>query len=63
MGRQGAAQFCPHIPPHSFPGQALVCAPSRHAGIRAGEIGSLMFGGGGHVPGLELVRLAIPHRV
>ena len=58
-----AAQFCQHIPPASFPGQALVCALYRHAGIRAVEIGSLMFGGGGHVPDLELVRLAIPRRV
>lgn len=58
-----AAQFCPHIPPVNFPGQALVCALYRHAGIRAVEIGSLMFGGGGHAPDLELVRLAIPRRV
>ncbi len=58
-----AAQFCPHIPPHQFPGQALVCALYRHAGIRTVEIGSLMFGGGGHAPDLELVRLAIPRRV
>ena len=58
-----AAQFCPHIPAVNFPGQALVCALYRHAGIRAVEIGSLMFGGGGHVPDLELVRLAIPRRV
>ncbi len=40
-----------------------MCAPYRHAGIRTVEIGSLMFGGGGHVPDLELVRLAIPRRV
>ncbi len=58
-----AAAFCPHIPPERFPGQALVCALYRHAGIRAVEIGSLMFGGEGHVPEMELVRLAIPRRV
>ena len=39
-----AAAFCPHIPPQQFPGQAVVCALYRHAGIRAVEIGSVMFG-------------------
>ncbi|MBU0717052.1 MAG: tryptophanase, partial [Planctomycetes bacterium] len=58
-----AASFCPHIPPANFPGQAVVCALYRHAGIRAVEIGSLMFGGEGRVPGMELVRLAMPRRV
>lgn len=59
-----AAAFCPHIPPAQFPGQALVVALYRHAGIRGVEIGSLMFGGPGHSPpALELVRLAFPRRV
>jgi tyrosine phenol-lyase len=58
-----AASFCPHIPPEEFPGQAVVCALYRHAGIRAVEIGSLMFGAGGRKPDMELVRLAIPRRV
>jgi tryptophanase len=58
-----AASFCPHIPPEEFPGQAVVCALYRHAGIRAVEIGSLMFGAGGRTPDMELVRLAIPRRV
>jgi tyrosine phenol-lyase len=59
-----AAAFCPHIPPSQFPGQALVVALYRHAGIRGVEIGSVMFGGGGHAPpDLELVRLAFPRRV
>lgn len=58
-----AKHFCPHIPPAEFPGQALVCALYRHAGIRAVEIGSVMFGYGGHTPAMELVRLAIPRRV
>ncbi|MHC4697877.1 MAG: tryptophanase [Planctomycetota bacterium] len=58
-----AAAFCPHIPRKNFPGQAVVCALYRHAGIRAVEIGSLMFGAGGETPDMELVRLAIPRRV
>ncbi len=58
-----AASFCPHIPPLEFPGQALVCALYRHAGIRAVEIGSVMFGRGNKPAALELVRLAIPRRV
>jgi tryptophanase len=64
-----AAAFCPHIPPEQFPGQALLCALYRHAGIRAVEIGSVMFGGADPETGaatrppLELVRLALPRRV
>jgi tyrosine phenol-lyase len=64
-----AAAFCPHIPPSQYPGQALVCALYRHAGIRAVEIGSVMFGrpdpatGGETHPAMELVRLAVPRRV
>lgn len=57
-----AAAFCPHIPAAQFPGQALVCALYRHAGIRAVEIGSVMFGASGQPP-MELVRLAVPRRV
>jgi tryptophanase len=64
-----AASFCPHIPSREFPGQALVCALYRHAGIRSTEIGSVMFGsvdpetGESVYPPMELVRLASPRRV
>jgi tryptophanase len=58
-----ALSFAPHIPRAQFPGQALVVGMYRHAGIRACEIGSVMFGRGGRVPPMELVRLAIPRRV
>jgi tryptophanase len=58
-----AAAFAPHIPREQFPGQALVAGMYRHAGIRACEIGSVMFGKAGQRPPMELVRLAIPRRV
>jgi tryptophanase len=64
-----AQHFCSHLPLEQFPGQALLCALYRHAGIRAVEIGGVMFGGvdpeTGQTrrPPLELVRLAIPRRV
>ena len=59
-----AGAFCSHIPREQYPGQALVVALYREAGIRSVEIGSVMFGGEGHdAPAMELVRLAIPRRV
>ena len=58
-----ASHCCPHIPPAQFPGQALVCALYREGGIRAVEIGSVMFGAEGKTPAMELVRLALPRRV
>lgn len=63
-----AVRFAPHIPPEQFPGQAIVVALYEHAGIRACEIGSVMFGrkddNGKHIgPPMELVRMAIPRRV
>ena len=56
-----AKAFCPHIPPAQFPGQAIVCGLYRAGGIRACEIGSVMFGSK-EPPSMELVRLAIPRR-
>src|SRR5258708_37396840 len=64
-----AAHFCKHLPPEQFPGQALLCALYRYAGIRAVEIGSVMFGkidpatGETTHPAMQLVRLAVPRRV
>lgn len=62
-----AKRLLPQIPPAEYPAQALVCELYRSAGIRAVEIGSLMFGrgsDGGFEPAkVELVRLAVPRRV
>ncbi len=63
-----AAGFLPHLPRDRYPGQALVCELYLEAGVRAVEIGSLMFGKrdkkGRLIPSRqELVRLALPRRV
>jgi len=63
-----AKRFLPHVPPEEFPGQSIVCALYIEGGIRAVEIGSVMFGkydinGKLIPPPMELVRLAIPRRV
>lgn len=63
-----AKALYPHIPPHEYPGQALVCELYRLGGIRTVEIGSVMFGtyaedGSLRPARMELVRLAIPRRV
>lgn len=58
-----ARRFLPHLPQDQFPGQALTCALYLEGGIRAVEIGGLMFGEQGKWPELELVRLAVPRRV
>ncbi|MBI3071781.1 MAG: tryptophanase [Deltaproteobacteria bacterium] len=50
----------PHIAPAALPGQALVCELYLAGGIRACEIGTLMFG---DAATHDLVRLAIPRRV
>jgi tryptophanase len=64
-----AAAFLPQVPAREYPGQALACALYLEGGIRACEIGSVMFGRtdpgtGAFQPAmLEMVRLAIPRRV
>ena len=62
-----AKAMLPHIPPLQYPGQALSVALYEAGGIRACEIGSVMFGlqpdGSERVAPLELVRLAMPRRV
>jgi len=64
-----AGAFCPHLKPCDYPGIGLVNALYIEGGIRAVELGSVMFGR--HLPGApeeipaprELVRLAFPRRV
>lgn len=63
-----AKAMLPHIPPSQYPAQALAVELYREGGIRAVEIGSMMFGkprpDGTEEPAmLELVRLTIPRRV
>lgn len=63
-----AAAFYPHIPVAHYPAQALVCELYLTGGIRAVEIGSVMFGkydvNRNLIPARrELVRLALPRRV
>jgi len=64
-----AAALLPHVPPGQLPGQAVVAELYIEGGIRAVEVGTVMFGrpdsrGGLDTPAaMELVRLALPRRV
>ena len=63
-----AKRFLPHLPVSAYPGQALAVALYEYAGIRACEIGSVMFGrtlenGEKTYHSKELVRLCLPRRV
>lgn len=62
-----ARRFLPHIPPLQYPAQALAVALFEQGGIRACEIGTVMFGrcpDGTEVPArMDLLRLALPRRV
>jgi tryptophanase len=55
-----------HIPPLSYPGQALAVALYEVGGVRGCEIGTVMFGlrpdGTERPAAMDLVRLAIPRR-
>jgi tryptophanase len=61
-----ARALLPHIPPLEYPGQSLALALYEAGGIRACEIGTVMFGrqpdGSERPAALHLVRLAIPRR-
>jgi tryptophanase len=63
-----ARRFLPHIEPLQYPGQSLSVELYIEAGVRAVEIGTVMFGLDAHTgeespARLDLLRLAIPRRV
>jgi tyrosine phenol-lyase len=63
-----AKRFLPDMPPDKYPGQSIVCELYLEGGVRAVEIGSVMFGKYDKnkklIPAMmELVRMAIPRRV
>jgi tryptophanase len=62
-----ARALLPHVPPLAYPGQSLAVALYLAGGIRACEIGTVMFGrrpdGTEEPAAMDLVRLAIPRRV
>src|SRR5262249_61790446 len=62
--------FAPHLSPELYPAESLTIALYKEGGIRAVEIGGVMFGkpdpdrpGREILPDLDLVRLAVPRRV
>ena len=62
-----AKRFLPHVPQLEYPAWTLSCALYLEGGVRAAEIGTVMFGlqpDGSEVPArMELLRLAFPRRV
>ncbi len=64
-----AAAFLPHVPARELPGQSVVAELYVEGGIRAVEVGTVMFGARDPETGeestapMELVRLALPRRV
>lgn len=62
-----ARKMLPHVPQREYPAWALSLVLYIEGGIRAAEIGSMMFGrqpdGSERAADLELVRLAFPRRV
>jgi tryptophanase len=62
-----ARAWLPHIQPLEYPGQAVVAGLYEYGGIRACEIGTVMFGrktdGSEEAAPMDLVRLAMPRRV
>src|SRR4030095_15300933 len=64
-----ARSMLPHVQPEQLPGQALTCALYVQGGVRAVEIGTLMFGHTDRATGQpvvaddDLVRLCLPRRV
>ena len=61
-----ARALLPHVPPLGYPGQSLAVALYEAGGIRACEIGTVMFGrrpdGTEEPAAMDLVRMAIPRR-
>ena len=64
-----ARRFLPQVPPEELPGQAVCCELYKAGGVRAVEIGTLMFGRNDPETGrptaapMDLVRLCLSRRV